>query len=129
MKTLNILTIDDDLDFANAMKIAIESWGHHVTLTHNWLNFMREMKPDTFDVIVADVETPTGNGLDAISFLCTDPSVQEIPKAFVTGRSDAETVRKCRNLNALYLHKSSDVFVELKSFITGVAEGASLVTA
>lgn len=125
MKPLQILTIDDDLDFAHAMKVAIESWGHQVTVTHNWLSFMRELKPGTFNAIVADVETPTGNGLDAISFLCSDPLVQEIPKAFVTGRNDAETIRKCHDLSAVHLHKSTSVFTELESFISGVAEHTS----
>lgn len=121
MKTLNILTIDDDLDFANAMQVAIESWGYQVTLTHNWLNFMRELKPGVYDAIVADVETPTGNGIDAISFLSTDASVAEMPKVFVTGRNDAETVRKCQDLGAHYVHKSSDLFVQLQSFLADVA--------
>lgn len=129
MKPMHILTIDDDLDFANLIKVAIESWGHRVTLTHNWLNFMRELKSGTYDAIVADVETPTGNGVDAISFLCMDSSVQEMPKAFVTGRSDDETVRKIGDLSALYVHKSSDLMPELQSFIAGVAEEATPIEA
>ena len=122
MKSLNILTIDDDLNFAKVIKVSIESWGHQVTLTHNWFSFMRKLKSGDYDAIVADVETPTGNGVDAISFLCMDTSVKEMPKAFVTGRSDVETIRKINDLGAQYIHKSPSLMKDLDSFITCAVE-------
>ncbi len=123
MKSLKILTIDDDNDFLETVCMSLRQWGHDVTTTQNWLTFMRTLKEGDFDLIVADVMTPTGNGLTALSFLSEDAEVAEIPKAFVTGCSDAETVRGCYELGAMYIFKSPVAIRELKSFVSDVATG------
>lgn len=119
---MRILAIDDDADFLAAMKLTAEAKGHMVTGTHNWLSFMLELRNHEFDAIIADIETPTGNGLTAIGFLNEDEAIRNIPKVFVTGRCDPSTVSQCRSLNARYLHKSPDVFDHVLIFLDDVAQ-------
>jgi len=85
MRKLNVLLIEDDLDFAHSLRLRIESWGHQVTMTHNWLSMMMYLKKEECDVIVSDIETPTGNGLTVFEFLNQEQSVSLVPKVFVTG--------------------------------------------
>lgn len=114
---MKILLVDDDIDFAIAISHSVRSWGHDVTVVHNWLTVMTKLKKEEYDLILADVETPTGNGLDAFGFLNMDPNVAGIPKIFVTGRDDPETRRRCFELDAKYVSKSSRVLETLRPML------------
>lgn len=110
------LIIDDDIDFANMIATAVTSWGYQSVVCHNWLTAMLKLKTMPIDVLIADVETPTGNGISVIDFLSSDTKVAKMEKAFVTGLSDETTKRKIRDLDSHYFHKSSDLMGQLKEF-------------
>ncbi|EMI16288.1 Two-component response regulator protein [Rhodopirellula maiorica SM1] len=129
MQSLHVLVIEDDVDFANTLEMTLRASHHHVTVTHNWLSVMAKLRTDDFDLIVADVETPTGNGLTALEFLNQDDAVAKIEKVFVTGRDDAETMRRCREMNAAYLHKTPRVFAELDEFVRSICNTPARVHA
>ncbi|GAA5506751.1 response regulator [Novipirellula caenicola] len=126
MQSLHVLVIEDDIDFAQTLEITLRASNHDVTVTHNWLSVMAKLRTEQFDLIIADIETPTGNGLTAMEFLNQDDSVAKIEKVFVTGREDAETLRRCREMNAGYLHKTPRVFAELDQFIRTRCDHRSL---
>ncbi|TWU47399.1 response regulator of RpoS [Rubripirellula tenax] len=119
---MNILLIDDDIDFGETMRLTLSSWGHRVTLNRNWLSLMRSLKEDSYDLIIADIETPTGNGLTAFRFLNEDESVREIELIFVSGLNDAETLRSCQELGAGHIHKSSSVFEDVRRALTKITD-------
>ena len=125
MTNLQILVIDDDTDYTEMMRMRLESWGHKPTIVHNWLAGMMQASRNDFDLMIVDVETPTGNGLTACRDLCDDPKIAATPKVFVTGRSDEETIQRCYDLGASYIHKASSVFDELKVLIEGLGASAS----
>ncbi len=129
MNPLNILVIEDDIDFADSLLLTLKASGHNVTVTHNWLSVMSKLRTEDFDLIVADVETPTGNGLTALEFLNQDESVGKIKKVFVTGRDDVETLRRCREMNAGYLHKSPNVFADLGKLVWSISNSVELADA
>lgn len=114
---LNILVIDDDTDYTDMMRMRLESWGHAVTVAHNWLSAMMQAGRNEFDLMLIDIETPTGNGLTACEDLCQNPKIEATAKVFITGRSDDESIQRCYELNAKYIHKSSNVFDELLQVI------------
>ena len=116
MKPLTTLIVDDDIDFANMVAASMRAWGHETVVCHNWLTVMVKLKKHDIDLIVADVETPTGNGLSVIQFLSQDPLVAGTPKVFVTGLSDDRTRQQCKNLSADYIHKSSTVMQDLRDY-------------
>lgn len=128
MKKLRILAVDDDIDFARLMRMQLESWGHDVTVVHNWLSAMMLIGRKEFDVMLLDIDTPTGNGLTACSDLSSDQKVADTKKVFITGRSDPETVQRCRQLNAGYIHKGGNPFDQLRTVLEQI-EPASLVEA
>ena len=116
MKTMSCLIVDDDIDFANMIAASVRSWGYDTVVCHNWLTVMVKLKKHDIDLIIADVETPTGNGLSVIQFLSQDPIVANTPKVFVTGLNDDKTKQHCQNLNASHIHKSNTVMHDLKAF-------------
>ncbi|MGB7328904.1 MAG: response regulator [Rubripirellula sp.] len=119
---MKILLIDDDIDFGDLLQLTLRGWGHTAKLDRNWLSLMRSLKDETFDVIIADIETPTGNGLTAFRFLNEDESVQKTNLIFVSGLNDADTLRSCQELGAEHVHKSSTVFDDLRSVLDKIAE-------
>ena len=127
MKNLNLLVIDDDAEFTSLLKLRLESWGHTVTVAVNWLAVTRQLDQKCFDAILVDVETPTGNGLTAFEFLNEDAKVASIPKVFVTGRNDAETIQRCHAMHARYVYKSSQLFADLEHYLAEiqVSEGCN----
>ena len=116
MKTMSCLIVDDDIDFANMIAASVRSWGYDTVVCHNWLTVMVKLKKHDIDLIIADVETPTGNGLSVIQFLSQDPIVANTPKVFVTGLNDDKTRQHCQNLGAGHIHKSNTVMHDLKAY-------------
>lgn len=120
MQSFNLLVIEDDVDFSDSLRCTLHRSGHVVTVCHNWLSAMREINSQHFDYIISDIQTPTGNGLTAVGFLCQDEAVRQIPKVFVTGLKDAETIRQCATLNAAYLPKGPQVFEEITALVNAL---------
>ncbi|NND96175.1 MAG: response regulator [Pirellulaceae bacterium] len=126
--SLKVLVIDDDTDYTEMMRLRLESWGHTPTIVHNWLSAMMKTSRESFDLMLIDIETPTGNGLTACKDLCNDPKIAATPKVFITGRSDDDSIQRCYELNAKYIHKSSGVFDELLTVMTDLQQSKSKVT-
>ncbi len=114
---MNILVIDDDIDYTDMMRMRLESWGHTATVANNWLSAMMQAGRNAYDLMLIDIETPTGNGLTACEDLCQNPKIDATPKVFITGCSDDASIQRCHELNAKYIHKSSNVFDELLQVI------------
>ncbi|HRI49298.1 MAG TPA: response regulator, partial [Pseudomonadota bacterium] len=102
--TAQILLVEDDLDFAHALKIILESAGYkvvHVCTTSAASESLREQR---FDVVLLDYSLPDSHGLQALETLASyDP---ELPILFLTGHNDAAlAVRALRAGAADYLTK------------------------
>lgn len=128
MNSLQILVIDDDTDYTDLVRMRLELWGHEVTVVHNWLSAMMLMGKDEFDIMIVDVETPTGNGLTACNDLNQNPKIAATQKVFITGRSDAETIQRCRDIGAEYIHKGPRVFEELQNLVDQLANRSAVAT-
>ncbi len=128
MKSLKIIAIEDDIDFGDVLEMRLKSWGHDVTLVRNWLTMMMTISSQSFDVIIADVETPTGNGLTALQFLDKEDGVHAIRKVFLTGLNDAETIHACEAMDAKYIHKSPTALNELKDVLAEIANAQEPVS-
>ena len=124
---MKCLIVDDDVDFAQLLATSVQAWGHDSIVCHNWLSVMVKLKNNEVDLIIADVETPTGNGLSVIEYLSTDPMVMGIKKVFVTGLNDDTTKQRCVKLRSDYIHKSSTVMSDLKQYIADQSESLQAV--
>tara|TARA_R110002049_G_scaffold4601_5_gene32799 strand:- start:1108138 stop:1108530 length:393 start_codon:yes stop_codon:yes gene_type:complete len=128
MNQLQFLVIDDDIEFTELIRIKLESWGHAVTVANNWLTAIFKADRIRFDCMLVDVDMPTGNGLTACRDLSTDPQFCAIKKVFITGKSDLETKQRCHDLNAAYVHKSKDLFLNLRTAIDSIGEMTPVLT-
>ncbi|WDQ14559.1 response regulator [Rhodopirellula sp. P2] len=112
---MKILVIEDDADFSDILMKSLASWGHSPVAAFNWFSVMRTLEADDFDLIVTDIETPTGNALNAFDFLNREEKVRSIPKIVITGREGQETQRACLAIGAVYIHKSTTSIADLKA--------------
>lgn len=86
-----ILLVDDDPDFVEAVKVIVESGGYDVQVAYDGqegLEAVAEQKPD---LIVLDVMMPVMNGHEACAKLKADDATTEIPIILLTAVADRVT--------------------------------------
>ncbi len=87
----NILLVDDDPDFVEAVKVIVENGGYNVNVAYDGqegLEAVAEAKPD---LIVLDVMMPVMNGHEACAKLKADKSTANIPIILLTAVADRVT--------------------------------------
>ncbi len=94
MKRKKILLVDDELGFANMMKLYLEKAGDYEVTTENnpleALNIAKSFKPD---IIILDVVMPDMDGPDLAAKIKSDVSFKNVPIVFLTAivEKDQET--------------------------------------
>jgi two-component system, OmpR family, alkaline phosphatase synthesis response regulator PhoP len=86
-----ILLIDDDPDFVEAVKVIVENGGYDVRVAYDGqegLEAVAEQKPD---LIVLDVMMPVMNGHEACAKLKEDAATKDIPIILLTAVADRVT--------------------------------------
>jgi two-component system, OmpR family, alkaline phosphatase synthesis response regulator PhoP len=90
----NILLVDDDPDFVEAVRVIVENGGYNVRVAYDGqegLDAVAEQKPD---LIVLDVMMPHMDGHAACAKLKSDPETREIPIILLTAVADRVTTSK-----------------------------------
>ncbi len=81
----DILIIDDDPDYAEALKIALEAQSYNVTWAPNSVIGMEMIKSDPPDLIILDIMMSTmGEGIHLTYRLKSTPEYSHIPILMVT---------------------------------------------
>lgn len=65
MKTLDILIVDDDVDFAESLAEALEPHGYDVTLAFSGEEAVNTFRQQNFDLTFMDVKMPGMNGVES----------------------------------------------------------------
>ena len=105
-----ILLIDDDADLVDSLGMRCRSIGLHVKTAHNALAAARLMDESMPHLVCLDVNMPTGNGLQICQAMASDPVTACIPVIIMTACCTPETIKKCGDLCAYYIHKSGDLW-------------------
>ncbi|GAB5094314.1 response regulator [Caballeronia sp. LP006] len=85
---MQILVLDDDRDFAAGIASLIGKLGHQVQLAHD-CGVARELAhAHTFDVILADVELPDGDGREMCEGLRAEGASHDAYMIAMTGRTE-----------------------------------------
>lgn len=65
MKSLNVLVVDDDVDFAEALTDVLESEGCQVDLCHTGEDAVARFREKDYDLSFMDVKLPKKNGVES----------------------------------------------------------------
>jgi DNA-binding response OmpR family regulator len=112
-----ILMVDDDQTILDLEKKLLSDEGHDVLVVENALVALDILEFYEVDLIILDIEMPRYNGFQFVTTLRNNPELANIPIAFLSAHSEAETIAKAGKLGAdFYLLKP----IEEKSFINKI---------
>lgn len=87
----NILLVDDDPDFVEAVKVILEKGGYNVTTAYDGKEGLEAVAEKLPDLIVLDVMMPVMNGHEACAKLKGDDKTASIPIILLTAVADRVT--------------------------------------
>ena len=88
----NLLILDDDRLFCEALGTTLEEQGHRVLVAHTLARAKELLKKQVFAVVFIDVYLPDGNGIDLMGYLSQLPDPPEAIVVTAQGNPDgAET--------------------------------------
>lgn len=95
-----VLSIEDDDDFALALRLRLRESGVHVVRADAGMTGYRRAFLDAPQAIILDYELPQGNGDYVLRRLKETPATCSIPVIVLTGRREASIERQMRALGA-----------------------------
>lgn len=86
-----ILLVDDDPDFVEAVRVIVESGGYDVRVAYDGQEGLEAVAEEKPDLIVLDVMMPVMNGHEACAKLKSEDATREIPIILLTAVADRVT--------------------------------------
>ncbi|MDE6601172.1 MAG: response regulator [Lachnospiraceae bacterium] len=114
-----ILVVDDS-DFMRKNMINLLGNDYEVTESSSSISAIKTLTRNRPDLVLLDYEMPVCDGKQTLEMIRMDEEIADIPVVFLTGRGDAESVRKVMALKPRgYLLKSMPQ-EDIKKFIDGI---------
>lgn len=118
-----VLIIDPDRDETTMLELRLAEAGHGVVVVRDRKEALDELAKQRFHLILSELELAGDDGLELLSALRSDPGTADVPFAFLTRKSDRESVARGLELGA------ADFLVKPVSAELVVAKAAQLVEA
>ena len=90
-----IYVVDDNLNLAWALKKALNLRGYTAVTAGNGLEALQQMRRQTPDLLITDMEMPVMGGVDLARRLRADPLLTDLPILFLTVHSDFPSKAEC----------------------------------
>ncbi|MDJ0623183.1 MAG: response regulator [Desulfocapsaceae bacterium] len=87
----DILLVDDDPDFVEAVKVIVEKAGYNVRVAYDGKEGLEAVKEKLPDLVVLDIMMPVMNGHEACAKLKGDEETADIPIILLTAVADRVT--------------------------------------
>jgi len=84
-----ILIVEDDIDFADATKLILESKSYDVIVAHDGKEGLKKAQTAEPNLIILDVMMPEMDGYEVCAKLKADPKYQHIPILLLTAVGEA----------------------------------------
>ena len=112
-----ILIADDDECLVDALARRCQALDVRVERAYDGMSAL--VKIDTLepDLVILDVNMPSGSGLRVCEMVARDPHLKAIPIIILTGRTDGETIASCNRLDAYYVPKGPDIWLRLELLV------------
>jgi len=89
MEKKKILLVEDDVDFAEATKLILESKSYEVAVAHDGQDGLKKAQAEQPNLIILDVMMPEMDGYEVCAKLKADPSYKHIPILLLTAVGEA----------------------------------------
>jgi CheY-like chemotaxis protein len=101
-----VLIADDDFEITQSLVMRFERLGMTALRTADAVQIFFGVHKVKADLVVLDVNMPTGNGLVICGMLNRNESLASLPIIVYTGCSSEATMARCRALGAYYVLKA-----------------------
>ncbi len=91
MVKTKVLVVDDEEDFAKALKVRLNANGYNVMSAHDSIQAIRMANQEKPDLILLDIIIPGEDGFSVTERLKQSQATQHIPIVFLTGIPGGET--------------------------------------
>lgn len=115
-----VLITDDDPAFVQALARRCAGLGLHVRTANDGLETMVMVAKQPPDLLILDVDMPCVDGLTVAERLIDDPRIPPLPVIVVTGRSDEQTMQRCKSLGAHFVLKDTQTWPKLEPMIGAI---------
>ena len=97
---IRILIIDDDIEFANVLRMHLSAVGYAAEVAEDAVEGGKALLARPPALILCDINMPYLTGLDLMSLMQSDARSASIPVVFISGRTDGDTMAKAVKLGA-----------------------------
>lgn len=119
MRKKQILVVDDS-DFMRENMIRLLGDDYEMLESNSSIAAIKSITVNRPDLILLDYEMPVCDGRQALEMIRSDEDIADIPVVFLTGRGDAESVKKVMSLKPRgYLLKTMPE-ADIKKYIDGI---------
>ena len=119
MRKKQILIVDDS-DFMRSNMIRLLGKDYEMLESNSSIAAIKTITVNRPDLILLDYEMPVCDGRQTLEMIRSDEEIADIPVVFLTGRGDAEAVKKVMSLKPKgYLLKSMPE-EDIKKYIDGI---------
>lgn len=112
-----VLIADDNTDIVDVLRLRCEKLGLNVLEASNAMEALAKAEAFHPEAIVLDVNMPHGNGLSVCEMLVNHEKLNSIPVIVLTGNTSSEVVKRCHQLCAFYIPKSTDIWSQIEPLL------------
>ncbi|OGA36125.1 MAG: hypothetical protein A3F75_05155 [Betaproteobacteria bacterium RIFCSPLOWO2_12_FULL_64_23] len=98
--TIRILIIDDDLEFADLLRMHLTGAGYAAEVAEDAVEGGKALLTRPPALVLCDIGMPYLNGLEFMSLMQADAQLATIPVVVVSGRNDSDTLARAVELGA-----------------------------
>lgn len=114
MDKKKVLVVDDEVEFADMMRMRLEANGYDVIVANNGREALELVKREKIDAVLLDVMMPEMDGLSVLKQIRAQDSA--LPVFIITAFSNEERVRLAGKFNASgFIIKTDDLATEIKN--------------
>lgn len=112
-----VLIADDNTDIVDVLRLRCEKLGLNVLEASNAMEALAKAEAFHPEAIVLDVNMPHGNGLSVCEMLVNHEKLNSIPVIVLTGNTSSEVVKRCHQLCAFYIPKTTDIWSQIEPLL------------
>lgn len=120
-KKHQILVVDDEPAWLNAVSMVLESKGYNVRAVRTGTDALAAMAQFKPDLILSDVRMPDMNGFDFLDQIKKNPTISSTPVVFLSAIDDFHARKIAREMGAAdYITKpvdEQDMFLALEKYL------------
>lgn len=116
-----VLLIEDDPFIRDITSIKLTEHSYSVVIAHNGESVIDQMKNDTPDVVILDLDLPDISGLEVMKLIKADVKLKEIPIIIFSNNDNPSVKEKAEELGiAGFFIKAATSFDDLLAYINKV---------